>query len=294
MTALVFTGDVEDKLQRLQWIPRLSLWRPFRFCVWVGEIPLNTWRNNDVVITSKQRHFDVITSKWRRFDVITTSLLRNVFAGIFHVPVRYYFQMCSRGFVFTLYKAFPYFASQDEYVYLHQLALVYIQKYEDYVNVNVNESTEEMLIKPPRRKQQHHDTEKGQHTESKSECASWFTSWHMDIRPYLHKLYVHTCQNNKCFNRYFQISMGSTCWGKLCAEWYLSFLRAMVHWGLGPLLLSWINLNLNMDKYNHIHRNVGWNYLSFRKLQRLHRWSLGMYNLIPYFIIGVITYTCWG
>ena len=33
--------------------------------------PLNTWRNNNVVITSKRRHFDVITSKWRRFDVIT-------------------------------------------------------------------------------------------------------------------------------------------------------------------------------------------------------------------------------
>ena len=45
-------------------------------------IPLNTWHNNNVVITSKRRHFDVITSKWRRFDVITTSLLRNVFAGI--------------------------------------------------------------------------------------------------------------------------------------------------------------------------------------------------------------------
>ena len=39
MTALVFTGDVEDKLQRLQWIPRLSLWRPFRFCVGTGEFP---------------------------------------------------------------------------------------------------------------------------------------------------------------------------------------------------------------------------------------------------------------
>ena len=33
VTALVFTGDVEDKLQRLQRIPRLSPWRPFRFCV---------------------------------------------------------------------------------------------------------------------------------------------------------------------------------------------------------------------------------------------------------------------
>ena len=40
--------------------------------------PPNTWRSNNVVITSKRRHFDVITSKWRRFDaVITTSLLRN-------------------------------------------------------------------------------------------------------------------------------------------------------------------------------------------------------------------------
>ena len=32
MTALIFTGDVEDKLQGLQWISRLSTWRPFRFC----------------------------------------------------------------------------------------------------------------------------------------------------------------------------------------------------------------------------------------------------------------------
>ena len=32
VTALIFTGDVEDKLQRIQWIPRMSPWRPFRFC----------------------------------------------------------------------------------------------------------------------------------------------------------------------------------------------------------------------------------------------------------------------
>ena len=44
----------------------------------VGDNPLLTWRNNNVVITSLLRHFDVITSKWRRFDVITTSLLRYV------------------------------------------------------------------------------------------------------------------------------------------------------------------------------------------------------------------------
>ena len=45
-------------------------------------IPADTLRNNDVVVTSKRRHFDVITSKWRRFDVITTLLLRHVFRGI--------------------------------------------------------------------------------------------------------------------------------------------------------------------------------------------------------------------
>ena len=46
-----------------------------------GNCPADTLRNNDVVITSKWRHFDVITSKWRRFDVITTLLLRHVFSG---------------------------------------------------------------------------------------------------------------------------------------------------------------------------------------------------------------------
>ena len=44
-----------------------------------AAFPADTLRNNDVVITSKRRHFDVITSKWRRFDVITM----------------YYYVMCS-------------------------------------------------------------------------------------------------------------------------------------------------------------------------------------------------------
>ena len=35
MTTLIFTGDVEGKLQRLQWIQRLSIWRPFHFCDWL-------------------------------------------------------------------------------------------------------------------------------------------------------------------------------------------------------------------------------------------------------------------
>ena len=49
-------------------------------------LPLSSWRNNNVVITSKQHHFDAITSQWRRFGVITTSwLLRNVSAGLLHI-----------------------------------------------------------------------------------------------------------------------------------------------------------------------------------------------------------------
>ena len=42
----------------------------------------DTLHNNDVVITSKRRHFDVITSKWRRFDIITTASLCHVFGGV--------------------------------------------------------------------------------------------------------------------------------------------------------------------------------------------------------------------
>ena len=34
----------------------ISVWRVF-------DVPANTLRNNDVVITAKQRHFDVITPK---------------------------------------------------------------------------------------------------------------------------------------------------------------------------------------------------------------------------------------
>ena len=52
-----------------------------RGILYTSMCPANTLRNNDVVITSKRRHFDVITSKWRRFDVITTLLLRYVFRG---------------------------------------------------------------------------------------------------------------------------------------------------------------------------------------------------------------------
>ena len=55
------------------------LWKICRLSVrnWFWRTPLNTWRNNNVVITSKRRHFDVITSFWRRYYVKTTSFWRN-------------------------------------------------------------------------------------------------------------------------------------------------------------------------------------------------------------------------
>ena len=50
MTALVFTGDVEDKLQSLQWITWLSPWRTFRFCVLQSPLLTQfynfTWRRH--------------------------------------------------------------------------------------------------------------------------------------------------------------------------------------------------------------------------------------------------------
>ena len=48
-------------------IPIINLWRSserLRFMIVIPiHIPADTLRNNDVVITSKRRHFDVITSK---------------------------------------------------------------------------------------------------------------------------------------------------------------------------------------------------------------------------------------
>ena len=55
---------------------------PIRAQVLDGLLSLNTWRKNNVVITSKRRHFNVTTSKWRRFDVITTSLLHKLLSMV--------------------------------------------------------------------------------------------------------------------------------------------------------------------------------------------------------------------
>ena len=45
---------------------------------------------------------------------------------------------------------------------------------------------------------------------------------------------------------------------------------------LEPVLLIWINFNISMDKWSLANKSVGTSYLSVPKLQRLHRWGLGM------------------
>ena len=59
----------------------------------VGLVTLNTWRSNNVVITSKRRHFDVIKSEWLRCDVITTSLLRDISGFVKFLKLSSFFQM---------------------------------------------------------------------------------------------------------------------------------------------------------------------------------------------------------
>ena len=52
----------------------------------VCHIPADPLRNNDIVITSKRRHFGVITPKWRCKHVTTTLLLCHVFDGTWPIP----------------------------------------------------------------------------------------------------------------------------------------------------------------------------------------------------------------
>ena len=56
----------------------------------------------------------------------------------------------------------------------------------------------------------------------------------------------------------------------LLAKW-LSFCL-----GLHALFLRWINFHPNMDTQLHPVKSVGWSCLSIPKLQRCHRWRLGM------------------
>ena len=70
----------------------------------------------------------------------------------------------------------------------------------------------------------------------------------------------------------------------------------------GTLLLTWINFDPSMDKWSHVRKSVGCNYLSIPKLQSSHRWSFGMdksfhstvwewiSNVIPRFMMQLLTH----
>ena len=81
----------------------------------------------------------------------------------------------------------------------------------------------------------------------------------------------------------------------LCS-WYTILYPLSVVFPQYPLLLTWINFNPSMDMYSHPLWSVGWNYLSFHKLQRCTRWSLlidKQFSTVPHFTRQVITYLCW-
>ena len=92
------------------------------------NFPANTLRNNDVVIASKQRHFDVITSKWRRFDVITTLLLRHVFRGLWRntVPADHGLAPLDAAWCKSIFKAADDDPGNLQPVFLKRLYLLHI------------------------------------------------------------------------------------------------------------------------------------------------------------------------
>ena len=49
-----------------------------------GVFPADTLRNNDIIITSKLRHFDVVTSFWRYNDVFITPYARWVVRATYY------------------------------------------------------------------------------------------------------------------------------------------------------------------------------------------------------------------
>ena len=58
LTALIFTGDVEACLQRLQWKSRLSSWQLFRFSVSITEISESSARMRAWISTIKPLAWD--------------------------------------------------------------------------------------------------------------------------------------------------------------------------------------------------------------------------------------------
>ena len=67
VTALVFTGDVEACLQRLQWIPELSPWRPFRFSVRPLGTNFSEILFEILILSFKKMRSKMSSAKWRLF-----------------------------------------------------------------------------------------------------------------------------------------------------------------------------------------------------------------------------------
>ena len=67
----------------------------------------------------------------------------------------------------------------------------------------------------------------------------------------------------------------------------------LVHWVLGPHLLTPINFNANMDMELQPLSSVGWNYLSIPKLDATVQVLEWINNFIPHLPGHVITYPCW-
>ena len=124
ITHLLATGDVEGKLQRLQWRPGQSSWRPFRFCAYVQIC----WRDY-VQYTPRIMHtvrtllcfvtvwyrpilriFYHSRVRWRYNAVNLIPLKRGVFCEIrlwFIFCVRYYNEECNIMLYWATLKRHP-------------------------------------------------------------------------------------------------------------------------------------------------------------------------------------------
>ena len=80
VTVLVFTGDIEDKLQCLQWIPELSTWRLLYFC---GRINSFTQQNN--AFSEQNNSWSYISQLNHKFINIGS---RNGLSHVFATPIK--------------------------------------------------------------------------------------------------------------------------------------------------------------------------------------------------------------
>ena len=82
-----------------------------------------------------------------------------------------------------------------------------------------------------------------------------------------------------CLNRERHRSRASLYWAFICHPIYRRINVSITIRGSrpqSPLLSTWFNFNLSMEKEPPVWESVRWNYLSIPKLQRCNRWSLEM------------------